>query len=123
MSHPDCTPATSDASREKLLDELDKERAKFTRANTDLMHQVVDLLIYAGVYPKETVPGNPNDVWTMVEGYGARWHIWRAPLACRHCKADLRDHVMGPPFKREIGIEIGGDHIDHFECPDCERVL
>src|SRR5574340_130842 len=53
--------------------------------------------------PAETVEGNPNSVWSMVGGWGARWHEWRPPFECPHCKADLRDHRTGPPFKREVG--------------------
>lgn len=111
----------ADLDNDALLDALDEERKKFTQADDVRMHAMVNELIRRGVYPNETVEGNPNSVWTMVEGYGARWHVWREPLACQHCGADLRDHRTGPPFKREVGLY--DDKLDcttGFYCPDCK---
>jgi len=107
---------------EALLDALDREREKFTYADASAMQAMTDLLIARGVYPKETVPKNPSSVRQMVDGFGAHWHLWRGPLACPHCHADLRDHEHGPPFKREIAIEKN-DRISHLLCPDCDRKI
>lgn len=77
-----------------------------------------------GIYPRETVPGNPNSVLTMVECYGARWFEWCGPLNCPHCKADLRSLDTGPPYKREIGMyDRDRDRTSHFVCPDCQGVI
>lgn len=108
-------------SDSELLDYLDAERRKFDEADDNLKLQMVKELIKRGVYPAETVPGNPNTVSTMVNGYGAKWHEWRPPFACPHCGADLRDHETGPPYKREIGMY--SDELDcttGFICPDCK---
>lgn len=110
-----------DLSDDDLLDELDDERQKFTAADSNVMRRMVDELIRRGVYPAETVEGNPNNVFTMVEGYGAYWHVWRPPFECPHCKADLRDHRTGPPFKREVGMyDDVKDCTTGFICPDCK---
>lgn len=105
---------------DKLLDTLDEERRKFTTSDQALMKQMIDELIRRGVYPAETPEHNPNSVYTMVSGWGARWHQWRGPLKCRHCKADLRDHKNGPPFKREVGhYDQDLDYTTKLMCPDC----
>lgn len=107
-----------DFTDEQVLDALDEERRRFDRADKGLMQHYIDALVERGVYPRETVSGNPNSVRAMVEGYGARWHLWREPLACPHCGADLRNHVTGPPYKREIVHER-----ERWvkECPDCKK--
>lgn len=111
-----------DLSNDNLLDALDKERRKFTESDKAVMHALVDELIARKVYPSETVEGNPNDVYSMVSGWGARWHEWNGLLACPHCKADLRDHRTGPPFKREIGrYNMGRDRTEGYYCPDCKE--
>jgi predicted RNA-binding Zn-ribbon protein involved in translation (DUF1610 family) len=112
-----------DYSDNTLLDALDHERKKYP-ANETVMREMVVTLIARGVYPSETVEANPNDVWTMVSGWGARWHEWRPSFTCPHCKADLRDHRLGPPFKREIGrYSRGRDETTGFTCPDCKENL
>lgn len=59
----------------------------------------------------------------MSEGYrNCKPEPWREPLACPHCKADLRDHVNGPPFKREIGqYDRDRDRTVAWVCPDCGK--
>lgn len=79
-------------------------------------------LVRRGIYPEETVPGNPNSVVDMVRGWGSRWFEWKGPLACPLCQADLRDYHRGPPFKREHSI-IDGFHNPFFTCPDCKGRL
>ena len=112
--------AFDDLSNDALLDALDEEREKFTKSDLARMGTMVGELIRRGVYPAETVEGNPNNVLTMVSGWGARWHEWREPLTCPHCKTDLRDHRTGPPFKREIGhYDRNRDRTTSFSCPDC----
>jgi hypothetical protein len=83
---------------------------------------LVEALQVMEAYPKETVEGNPNTILTMVKGYGARWFEWREPFQCTNCKADLRDHKAGPPFKREVGV-VENDRVKHFVCPDCKVPL
>lgn len=109
-------------SNEKLLDQLDEERRKYTKADRQVMEDMIGELVIRGVYPaKPRAPG--NTLLGMVHGYGARWIEFRGPLACPHCKADLRS-PSGPPFKREIGIyDEGRDYTTHFECPDCRQPL
>ena len=111
----------SDISDDQLLDFLRAERDLFALSDNRIKHLFVDELIRRKVYPKETVEGNPNDVFTMVEGWGAYWHVWKGTLECPHCKADLRDHKMGPPGVRQIGmVDRGMDKITHWVCPDCK---
>jgi len=99
---PKPRPSRTDFPRlsdEALLDALDTERRKFTTSDAALMRRMADELI---------------------SGWGARWHVWREPLQCPHCKADLRDHRTGPPFKREIGqYDMDEDRTVAFICPDC----
>ncbi len=107
-----------------LLDALDEERRKFIDSDKARIRSMIDELIRRGVYPAETVPDNPNDVYTMVSGWGARWIEWGEPHACRHCGADLRDHRVGPPFKREIGhYDRAQDRTVGYTCPDCKQDL
>jgi len=111
-------PSASDLT---LLQILDQERNLFSLASKEIMHFLVDELIRRKVYPEDTPEGNPNSVFTMVEGWGAYWHVWKGTLECPHCKADLRDHKMGPPGLRQIGVvDRGLDKITHWVCPDCK---
>ncbi len=56
------------------------------------------------------------------EMYGPDHDKWREPLECPHCKADLRDHKAGPPFKREIGqYSLERDMTVGYQCPDCGK--
>jgi hypothetical protein len=108
-----------DMRDQEVLLELDQERRKFTKADDAKMHALIAELQARCVYPKETVTGTP--VFKMVDGYGAFWHQWRGTLECPHCKADLRDHKNGPPFKREIAFyNRDRDRTEYFICPDCE---
>lgn len=107
---------------EALLDALAAERRKFTGSDEPKMREMVDELVLRKVYPDKPVSGNPNSVFAMVSGYGARWFQWAAPLACPNCKADLRDHHAGPPFKREIGhYDRTRDRTTGLSCPDCHQ--
>jgi hypothetical protein len=111
----------------ELIDALKAERAKFTKADKDVMQGYIDALIECGEYPAELTPVMAKQGTThlrMVEGYGADWHRYSGPLECRHCKADLRNHESGPPFKREIGISDRLlDRITGYKCPDCGEML
>lgn len=116
---------------DELLAALDAERLPKREPNQPLRERdealyrgMIDELIRRGIYPKETIEGNHNTVYEMVDGWGARWYLWRGALECPHCKADLRDQRTGPPFKREIGMyDRGLDRTTHFACPDCKKKL
>lgn len=104
---------------EAVLNKLDEEREKFTQSDKELMQHYVDILVEAGIYP--SVEGRNTTHMQMVESYGARWHIFRQPYFCPHCKADLREQGK-PPFKREISVEDPNiyDGTCYFQCPDCD---
>ena len=108
---------------DKLLQELDAERNKFTESDKEKIQILVDQLVNAGAYPpiSETMAKRGTTHMSMVEGWGAYWHIYKQPHNCPHCNSDLRDRENGPPFKREIGIEVRGlyDGVAYFSCPDC----
>lgn len=112
---------------EEILNRLDTIRGRFTwrTAADDAEYlRLIAECIERGVYPAKTVPGNPNTVYTMVECWGARWHVWRAPFECPHCEADLRCRRTGPPFKREIHVTIYDEDYRktrYIECPDCGK--
>jgi hypothetical protein len=108
---------------EELLDALEEERGKFTKSNDQVMQAMVNELVARGVYPAST-PSMTKYGYThfkMMEGWGARWHLFREPLNCKHCGADLRSE-SGPPFKREIGI-YNHDRTEAFVCPDCKKPI
>jgi hypothetical protein len=110
-----------EASDLTLLQLLDQERNLFVLSDKTFMQTIVDELIRRKVYPEDTVEGNPNSVFTMVEGWGAYWNVWKGILICPHCNADLRDYKMGPPGLRQIGvIDRGLDKISYWICPDCK---
>lgn len=112
-----------DASDQTLLQILRDERELYALADKTFMHTIVDELIRRKVYPEDTPEGNSNSVFAMVEGWGAYWHVWKGTLECPHCQADLRDHKMGPPGLRQIGVvDRGLDKITHWVCPDCNGV-
>ena len=124
---PDFKTLDNEALLEKVADERlpnmkRKQGEPFREPDEQLIHSMVDELIARGVYPKETVEGNPNTVYSMVDGWGAHWHVWRGPFECPHCKADLRDQRTGPPFKREIGM-VAHDRVTHYVCPDCKQTI
>jgi hypothetical protein len=111
----------SSATNDELLEALKDERELFTRSNKEIMKIMIDELIRRKVYPENTPEGNRNDVYTMVSGWGAYWHIWSGTLECPHCKADLRDQRVGPPFIRQIGIsDLNRDRVTMWQCPDCK---
>lgn len=128
MSTPEETQKLEDvqrilatASDDELLKALKDERELSTRSNKTVMRTMIDELIRRKVYPENTQEGNPNDVYDMVDGWGAYWHIWKGTLECPHCKADLRDHRVGPPFLRQVGmVDQGRDRITYWTCPDCK---
>lgn len=107
-------------THERLLKDLEEERAKFVTSSPSKINALINELINRGVYPRSTCPRNPNTVHDMVSGWGAKWHLWKEPLQCPHCKVDLRNQETGPPFKREIVISIN-DRMTHYECPDCHK--
>lgn len=108
------------APDDQLLQALKDERDLLTRSSEEVMKVIIDELIRRKVYPESTPEGNPNDVYKMVSGWGAYWHIWTGTLECPHCGGDLRDHHAGPPFIRQIGISDRGlDRIVAWKCPDC----
>lgn len=109
-----------DLDDDSLLTTLDTEWRKFTKSDPALMHQMIDELVCRGVYPAKPAEGNPNTVYQMVDGWGARWHVWREPIECPHCRTDLRDHRTGPPGKREIGLS-NRESVYAWKCPDCGR--
>lgn len=94
---------------------------KLPEPDDDKLRQLIDEAVRRGIYPRDTHPSNPNDVYSMVRGYGARWFEWSGPLECPHCHTDLRAEE-GPPFKREIGISEN-DRCTGFICPDCKKDL
>lgn len=104
-------------SNDTLLDMLDTERHKFTQSDKVVMDDMIHELLRRGVYPALPV-GNPNTVYQMVGGWGARWHCWSGPLTCPHCGTDLRNHTTGAPFKREVGL-YANDRTYAYRCPDC----
>ena len=107
-----------------LLESLKKAREAFPEDKEE-MTRLVNLLVANGTYPAPTPYMVRQGVshLRMVESWGVDWHIWREPLACPHCGADLRDHDNGPPFLRVMGIEIPGkyDGILYWQCPDCHQ--
>lgn len=106
---------------EDLLVALSEERELFTRSSEAVMKVMIDELIRRRVYPESTPEGNPNSIFMMVSSWGAYWHIWKGTLECPHCKADLRDHKMGPPGLRQLGmVDRGLDRVTHWVCPDCK---
>ena len=107
---------------EYFLDELDKERNKFTESDKNIMQVMVDLLVAAKIYPTLSDRYKAAGLTPLsMLNYGTRWHQYRGLTNCPHCNADLRD-PDGPPFKREIGIEIQDlyDGIAFYRCPDCQ---
>ena len=111
--------------RANFLARLKEEREKFTDSDKELMQQMVDALVAAGVYPplSDYLTGDQCKLThlKMVECWGEDWHIYRGLLNCPHCNADLRD-PKGPPFKREMGIQIRGlyDGVAYYQCPECQ---
>lgn len=104
---------------ELVLGELDRERRKFSQRDPARMSALILWLIREGEY-REPIGTPHKDLLTAIEYYGAFWHRFDEPLHCPRCKADLRDHEHGPPFKREIGLS-NGDSIRRWRCPDCGK--
>ncbi len=114
---------------EFLLDRLDEETKKFSMANVEVSRKLVEELVRRDEYrepigtPHEIKPFVPlASIIRAVEHYGSRWHRFVEPHECPHCKADLRDHDNGPPFKREVG-RIERDRVVGWNCPDCGKAL
>lgn len=106
---------------DELLEALKDERELFSRSSEAVMKVMIDELVRRKVYPETMPEGNHNDVYAMVSGWGAYWHIYRGTIECPHCKADLRDSKIGPPFLRQIGISDRDlDRITGWQCPDCK---
>lgn len=128
-------PKVTEAEAEALLDQIDALRlpgmsmkvdwsAEAQAQRTQELGELVKQAQLLGIMPSATTIGNPNSVFQMVRGYGARWFNWRGPFECRHCNVDLRDQINGPPFKREIGMyDDARDRTSHFVCPDCKQTL
>lgn len=115
----------SEFDTELLLDRLDEERRRFSNADDAVMRSLVEELVRRFEYrepigtPHEVRPFVPlESILKAVWGYGARWHRFAEPLACPHCKADLRDHESGPPFKLEVG-HVQNDAVTEWSCPSC----
>lgn len=102
----------------KILAELQEERQLFTKSDPQKMAAIIEMLIERRVYPRETPEGNPNSVNTMVDGYGAYWHIWTGMLDCPHCGADQRDHEAGAPFMLCMSHTVN-DRCAHYTCHEC----
>ncbi len=107
-------------SVEDLLEDVRKERLKFTLADNSNLNKLVAELVAIGEYPAESKMGVPAQ--KMVQYYGAYWHKYKEPFECRHCKGELRDLENGPPFKLEIGM-IENDSCAFFFCPHCRETL
>lgn len=102
-----------------LLSLLAQERGRFTQADDDLVKVLIDLLVARGVYPE---PQTKHTVYQMVDGWGAYWHRWSGPFNCPQCNYDLRNRVLGPPFKLEIAIT--SNYLDRtiaHQCPHCNH--
>jgi hypothetical protein len=105
----------------EVLVALGLERSSFSKRDDAKIDALIEILVKRGVYPKETVPGNPNTVRRMVDGWGAYWYKWderKTVTICPHCQADMRDYKKGPPFLRNIGISDSSS-AHTWECPDC----
>ncbi len=114
---------TINLSDEQLLEALKDERGKFTQSDDEVMNNFIVELQHRGVYPQETVPGNPNSVKTMVDGYGAYWYKWDPdPDSCPSCGENMNDEKTGPPFSRRMGIyDRGQDRTVAWRCPFCKH--
>ena len=110
----------------EILEELDAERSKFTTSDDVVLNSLIEELIKRGVYPAETIEGNPNTIFQMVEGWGPYWFTWdhaeKGTLTCPHCKKDLRDLRCGPPFLTVIGmVDRDRVRITYWQCPECGK--
>lgn len=104
---------------EAILDELDAERQKFTQADKEKMHRLVDELVERGVYVMTpAMRKHGYTPFSMMEGYGARWFTFEGILNCPKCGVEWRDLENGPPFKRQIGL-VENDCLVAWKCPDC----
>lgn len=117
----------SEFDTELLLDRLDEEKRQFSKADAAVVRSLLEELVRRGEYrepigtPHEVRPFVPlASIEKAVDNYGARWHRFRAPHECPKCKADLRDHWNGPPFKREVA-HVAYDRISEWSCPDCGK--
>lgn len=108
-----------------VLAALEAERKRYDDCDEDAMRWLIDILVKSGVYPQTTpaMEKHGYDHLTMVNSWGGDWFAWREPINCSHCDANWRDEENGPPFKREIGIEVRGlyDGVAYWKCPDCGK--
>ena len=112
-------PSTTEI--EQLLNTLEEERGKFTKADNKKMSAMVNELVRLGVYPQTPFMSKHNRTYLdMVQFYGARWHEYDGVTTCPHCSFDLRSE-QGPPFSVAIGVEVRGlyDGVAYYECPSC----
>lgn len=109
----------NEVSTETLLNRVDGARRQNRGPD---MAAAVAALVRLGVYPETSGIGLP--ALRMVEFYGADWHVYREPLRCGVCSADLRDLQHGPPFKREVvQIDRDLDRQTGIICPDCHASI
>lgn len=109
-------------TNQELLQAIESERENYASCDKELSRLVM-FAQQVGIYPQETMAANPNDVLAMVKGWGAFWHQWGGQIHCAFCEADLRNHDLGPPFKREVGITNHlSDKTEYHQCPACSHV-
>ena len=110
-----------------LLEDLKAERGKYTKSDELVMQGLIDKLVEAGVYPSEptkTMENYSYSILDMVNAWGVDWYLYREPLECPNCKANLKNEDDGPPFKREIAISnFVLDRVVDSICPDCYRSI
>ena len=103
---------------EEILEELSRERSKFTKSDEDKMRELVNLLIERGIYPTKSEIG--YDAFKMMSSWGVDWYIYTGIQNCPECNSDLCNRENGPPFKREISIyDRDKDRTVAYRCPDC----
>jgi hypothetical protein len=113
------------SSAKSAMDELVKLRADHGHCLSPGLEErsryLVKVLVDLKHWPAKNKTGRYS-AYRMWEGYGPYWNVYEGPLECRHCKADLRNHESGPPFKREIG-QVENDRCTHYVCPDCNKAI
>jgi hypothetical protein len=115
----------TEAASIPVLVALGVERHKFNDSNKKAMQWLIDILVESGIYPKITPVMEKHNYThlSMVESWGENWYLWGDPHNCPHCDADLCNRETGPPFKRELGVEISSlyDGTLFYRCPDCDK--
>jgi len=114
-------------AEKSLLEELNTERGKYAKSDELIMQELIDKLVELGVYPSEPTEAmktHSYSILNMVNSWGTDWYLYREPLECPNCKANLRNEDSGPPFKREIAISnFVLDRVVDSICPDCYRSI